>query len=278
MTELLVPLSRARKWILVGDRNQLPPFAEAVLESPEHLQEFGLSREDLTRTLLDHLSDNLPDACRTRLTYQHRMIRPIGDLVSECFYDGELRSVKDDSSFDIGLAIPKPVTWFSTARLKRRSEIQAKPSYKNLAEVQEVLNIIRRLNWVGKTKGRHYSVAVLTGYGAQRLELERELSGLLLSLENVDVTCNTVDAFQGREADVAIYSVTRCNEAGLIGFLRERRRLNVALSRGKIGLVIVGDHVFCRSVKGQNPFEDVLQHISIHAAECALEEVENDSR
>jgi superfamily I DNA and/or RNA helicase len=65
----------------------------------------------------------------------------------------------------------------------------------------------------------------------------------------LSIECNTVDAFQGREVDVCVYSVTRCNERGVIGFLRDERRMNVALSRGRSALLIVGDHLFCRTAK-----------------------------
>jgi superfamily I DNA and/or RNA helicase len=83
---------------------------------------------------------------------------------------------------------------------------------------------------------------------------------------------NTVDAFQGREADICVYSVTRCNDRGSIGFLRDARRLNVALSRGRSGLVIVGDHVFCRGAREPNPLRTVLEYIDGHSADCKIEE------
>ena len=84
------------------------------------------------------------------------------------------------------------------------------------------------------------------------------------------VEVNTVDAFQGREADIAVYSVTRSNDQGVIGFLKDLRRLNVALSRGREYLIVVGDHVFARGVQGQNPFRLVVEHIDAHPTECSI--------
>jgi superfamily I DNA and/or RNA helicase len=273
VTEALVPLARAKSWILVGDRNQLPPFVEAELEDARVLAEHDISRADLTETLLAHLADSLPGENTAKLLRQHRMVRPIGDLISECFYDGELQSVGDLTSFPIGLAIPRPVTWLSTARLRNRAEIPARPSYKNLAEIEQVKLLLLRLEFAARSIKRKYSVALLTGYSAQREEMERTAAAIQGQVEYLDLECNTVDAFQGREADIAVYSVTRSNSAGKVGFLSERSRLNVGLSRGRLALVIVGDHVFCRSVQGRNPFQAVLDYVDVHPETCAMVEL-----
>lgn len=100
------------------------------------------------------------------------------------------------------------------------------------------------------------------------------VAGIERDIEMLEVECNSVDAFQGREADVAIYSVTRSNSDGTIGFLKEYERLNVALSRGRQGLAIVGDSYFCQSVNGQNPFVKVLEHIRNNSEACAFVEAE----
>ena len=88
---------------------------------------------------------------------------------------------------------------------------------------------------------------------------------------DLDVACNSVDAFQGRQADVCIYSVVRSNTKANLGFLREPPRLNVALSRGKSALVIVGDQWFCRTARGRNPFKRVLEYFDEHEDTCAME-------
>jgi superfamily I DNA and/or RNA helicase len=116
-----------------------------------------------------------------------------------------------------------------------------------------------------------YEVAILTGYTAQRKLINRRLNSEIESLQALHIECNTVDAFQGREADIAIYSVTRSNKKGELGFLKKKERLNVALSRGRIGLVIVGDHYFC-STAPHNPLGEVLKHIERHSDSCCLKE------
>ena len=91
-------------------------------------------------------------------------------------------------------------------------------------------------------------------------------------LEHVNAICNTVDAFQGRQVEVVIYSVTRSNKKGKIGFLKEKERLNVALSRGEIALGIVGDERFCRSIQSyENPFAVVLDYMDRNSETCGIE-------
>src|SRR5262249_48358308 len=91
-TETLIPLSRSRRWILVGDQRQLSPFQDPDLKSPGIREKYELSDQDLNNTLFDHLITNLPMQCRTSLNIQHRMVAPIGNLISQCFYDGRLES------------------------------------------------------------------------------------------------------------------------------------------------------------------------------------------
>jgi AAA domain/Protein kinase domain len=275
VTELLVPISRSRKWVIVGDRNQLPPFVDDAIKCPQVLEAHGLSREDLKVTLLDILADRLPATATARLTQQHRMVRPIGDLISTCFYDGGLKSINEGSSSFLSPALPRPVTWFSTSGLPQRMEQAAHGSFKNLAEVKVIESMLRPLALMAHLRNQRFKIAVLSGYSEQRKELRRMLDAQLSSLQNIDIECNTVDAFQGREADIAIYSATRCNKRGDLGFLRERRRLNVALSRARYGLAIVGDATFLRSAPDgdYNPWLKVLEYIESHPMDCKLQEM-----
>ena len=272
-TELLVPLSRSHKWILVGDRKQLPPFVDAALRDASFLNSYNLTKEDLEATLLDVLADRLPPSCVTGLVHQHRMIKPIGDLVSQCFYDGQLKSSDEGNRQRLAPVLPRPVTWFSTDALDDRHELRDDGSYKNLAEVKWVYSLLRRLNFSARLQEKYYEVAVLTGYAAQKIELRRALNQEQQELECLSIVCNTVDAFQGRETDITIYSVTRSNDRGDLGFLQEQRRLNVALSRARIGLGIVGDASYLRSASGYNPWRKVLDYIASHPDDCAFEEL-----
>ncbi|MEK6285626.1 MAG: AAA domain-containing protein [Acidobacteriota bacterium] len=271
-TEALVPLSRSRKWILVGDQRQLSPFQEDALQDQNVLESFQLTRDDLKRTLFDHLVESLPPECRSALTTQHRMVPPIGNLISECFYDGALNSARKVEDNLLGGALKARITWFSTSRLQNRQEYQpGKTSYVNPCEISIILQTLKRIQFFAKIAKRHYSVGVLTAYAGQKRELERQCRSQSWDMLNIE--CNTVDAFQGREKDVVIYSVTRSNDLGDIGFLREMKRINVALSRGRDYLAIVGDHKFCRSSSGENPLKDVVKYMESHLGDCRIEEV-----
>ncbi len=277
-TEALVPLAKAKRWIVVGDSRQLPPYVGDILDSPRLLDQFGLNRDEVRRTLLDHLISQAPEFARTSLLTQHRMIRPIGDLVSACFYNGSLQNVNDkpDPWLVRGQVMPKPVTWFSTAKCEDRREDERRDGgrreFRNFAELHVIEKILRRLQFAASQRGAGYEVVMLSGYGAQVRELEHLTLRITHEIPDLRILSGTVDSFQGREADVAIYSVTRSNDSGEIGFLKERERLNVALSRAKVGLAIVGDSHFCDHVRGENPFNDVLAYIRAHPGDCSIED------
>ena len=270
-TEALVPISLASRWIMVGDEQQLPPFVEDDLGRPEVQASFDLRPDDLKLTLFTQLSAHLPADCKQSLLVQHRMRRAIGTMVSECFYDGRLRN-GEAAAKDALNVFPRPVTWFSTARLGDRNERLSHMSYANPCESRWITGILRKVDAVAASAGQRLRVAILTAYSGQRTDILRRLA-TGQQPQWLDIECNTVDAFQGREAHVAIYSVTRCNDRGEIGFLRDLRRLNVALSRARYGVAIVGDHVFARNASGENPFRRVVEFIEQHPDAGAIQMV-----
>ncbi len=266
-TEILIPMSRSRRFIVVGDPKQLPPFFDELGE--ELLDSF--EEREVRETMLDRLLDiegGLPKGCRAQLKNQYRMIEPIGDLVSNCFYDGALNSPVKSHGLRLDLALPKPVTWFSTHELAHARETKVGHTFLNRAEISAVRDLLVNLQFVAKNEKRKMSVAVISGYTAQVELLNEQISQGIAEWPDLDVICNSVDAFQGRQADVCIYTVVRSNPQNELGFLREPPRLNVALSRGKSALAIVGDQLFCRSVRGKNPFQKVLDHIDGHDDTC----------
>ena len=270
-TEVLVPLAQSRRWILVGDPKQLPPFLDEASRDKDFLGKYDLEPDDIKETLFDYLLKTLPEANRKMLTIQHRMVKPIGDLVSECFYEGQIESARTDLDANLDTVIRKPVTWLTTTKLSNRREQDVNPSYNNACEVKVIVELLKQFNQMAINAQRNYSIAVLTGYSAQLKLLNRYLASELDNWKAVTVECNTVDAFQGREADIAVYSVTRSNKKGEIGFLRDTERLNVALSRGRVGLVIVGDHHFCRT-SGNHALHRVLDYVERHPKNCYLQE------
>ena len=263
-TEILVPLARSRKWIVVGDPAQLPPFFEDG--SITRLEDYD--EQEVRGTLLDRLLERLPQHSKAILRQQHRMVEGIGDLISHVFYKGMLKSPKKKPDVTFPGYLPKPVTWLSTSELPNRRESRRGRSFFNEAECQVVRDALRKVDFVARGRKKVYDVAVIAGYVAQVKAIEDGIRDGLHEWSGLRVRCSTVDSFQGSEAEVCIYSVTRSNEEGRLGFLQARERLNVALSRGRSALVIVGDDEFCRAAEGENPFRRVLDHIDGHQENC----------
>lgn len=257
-TEILVPMSRSRKWILVGDPAQLPPFFED--EAIRTIEEFN--EEEIRETILDRFLRDLPDNSIVRLKNQYRMVRPIGNLISECFYDGQLNSPNKTAEIVLTGAFPKPVTWLSTSEFDDRYEKRHGNSYNNDREIQIIRDVLKQINFIADKRNERYDIAVIAGYLSQSKLIQDGVRDYLHEWTSINMQCNTVDAFQGNEADICIYSVTRSNVQGRLGFLREKPRLNVALSRGRSALIVVGDDDFCRSAEGENPFRRVLEFIA----------------
>jgi tRNA A-37 threonylcarbamoyl transferase component Bud32 len=268
-TELLVPLVRAERIILVGDTKQLPPFIEddfrERLSQPgnERLREIG------TESLFARLTDLLPDHSKAMLSEQHRMVPQIGRLISHCFYDGRLESKPQAWTGLLKPVLSKPITWLTTSRRQDKNEF----GYRNPCEIAVITKLLGHLEEIlARRVQRRIKVLVISGYREQISELNRALAPMAALFRWLQVECNTVDAVQGRQADVVVYSIVRSNPYGKLGFLRESRRLNVALSRGRQQLVVVGDLEFCKSAEGENPFYDVATYIEGHLDDCKIEE------
>ncbi|MFI9009913.1 AAA domain-containing protein [Actinosynnema sp. NPDC053489] len=272
-TETLVPLARSKRWVLVGDPNQLPPMQEEVLEHDDLMQRHELDRADVEQSLFQRLLDHAPTQARHQLTHQYRMHPGINDLVSACFYDKSLLSAATPElpGWD---TLYKPVNWLDTSGYKNRSETQVGQSWVNHCEIGAVKTALTTLRGaidrriVRLPEGQPLRVLVLTAYRKQMEELDRALAGLSTPLMHIEV--NTVDAVQGREADVTLYSVVRSNKQRKLGFLGPRhwRRVNVALSRSRYGLIVVGDAPFCEATPG--PLHEVLTYMRKNPDTCRI--------
>lgn len=276
-TEVLVPMARARRTILVGDHKQLSPFQDPELQTSGLLQRFSLSADDQKATLFNHLLAGLPKELRKALSTQHRMLPAIGNLISACFYGTELKSAEREPLGLLDRTLPRPVVWYSTSRCDGRGSKPVGTSQWNGFEVKYISDLLGRIDFElrhKKTKSKQLSVAVLTGYGEQRARLHAAIQNRRHDWQSFsEIYVNVVDAFQGREADILIFSVTRSDVRGL-GFLKEMERINVALSRGKEYLIIVGDHQFCQEAEGRtNPLKRVIDYIRGNPQDCVLEEL-----
>lgn len=267
-TEVLVPLTRSQRSILVGDPKQLPPFFERDILKSDILAEF--SEEEVRENVFDRLLRTLPAESRAKLLHQYRMVRPIGDLVSNVFYDGDLVSpiLEAEISFP---HFPKAVTWLDTSMLVDADpEVKVGTSWRSPLECRVVRDTLQQLDFVATSRRKRYEVAVIAGYSAQVRALTEAIRDHRSGWAGLDIRINTVDAFQGSEADVCIYSIVRSNDRNDAGFLSEPPRLNVALSRARSLLVLVGDHVFCSGLPAAHPMSDVVKYVDNHPEDCEV--------
>ncbi|MBB4587908.1 serine/threonine protein kinase [Rhizobium leguminosarum] len=267
-TEVLIPMTRSRRSILVGDPKQLPPFFERAILDSDVLAEFD--EAEIRENVFDRLLKSLPEASKAKLYHQYRMVRPIGNLVSEVFYGRELKSpiVKPEISFP---SFNKLVTWLDTSLLVGGDpEVRVGTSWSSPLECRVVRSTLQQLDFVARNRKKTYDVAVIAGYSAQVRALEDAIRDHRSTWSGLRIRVNTVDAFQGSEADVCIYSVVRSNDRGDAGFLNEPPRLNVALSRARSLLLIVGDHAFCRGLPIDHPMSSVVEYIGRTSADCEI--------
>jgi serine/threonine protein kinase len=284
LTEALVPMSRSKRWILVGDTHQLPPTDEDLLRSTKILSEHALTREDIAETLFQRLVDNLPEHSRLMLDEQYRMIRPIGDLVSTCFYNGALRSPNTAGLEGYEAVAGKAVTWIDTSGLGDRRREHGEKSFANRVEADQVLRQLESidraidLRLIVPEPGRKVSVLAIAPYKSQVELLQRRMAQQEFKkpFKHILVDVLSVDAVQGREADLALLSLTRSNSQGRLGFLGADywRRINVALSRARFGLTIIGDAGFIRGTNG--PLRNVLEYIEAHPNDCMVRKADRD--
>jgi superfamily I DNA and/or RNA helicase len=269
-TEALVPMIRAKRWVFVGDSRQLPPFEDDVHRDPSIRRRFEIESDEALESLFERLRRLLPKDSQRTLKMQYRMIPAIGRLISECFYDGELESHVRAPDARLLLVSGRAVTWYTTRYLESRREENAGESFINSGEVDATLDLLAAFEEALSHSDDRLSVQLLSGYAAQVRLLGRHVDRGRDQFPHLDVECSTVDTVQGREAEIVIFSVTRSNEGERAGFLQEFSRINVALSRAREALVIVGDDEFVRRAPGAEPLHRVLKHIEQYPEDCAF--------
>jgi superfamily I DNA and/or RNA helicase len=224
-----VALLRGRKLVLAGDQHQLPP---TILDP----QAFGL-----TKTLFEQLAERAPQVVRM-LTVQHRMHEDIMEFPSRSKYGGALiaaDAVARHRLEELGV-VPDPLrdaplVFCDTAgRGWEEAHGQADPSTSNPEQAQRTAAEAIRLLSRGLSAD---ALAIIAPYDAQ----VRALRALLTEQIAAGLEVSTVDGFQGREREAIIVDLVRCNDQHEIGFLADTRRMNVALTRARRFLLVIGD-------------------------------------
>lgn len=282
--EILVPINLGKKIVLVGDHKQLPPVVDENLIKNQENSKLNLTKKDLETSLFEYLEQHLDESCKSILDEQYRMNPVIGELISQMFYDGKLisRTSKKQKSIPLKMFDSKSLIWLSTVQKSdNKQEILHSGqycTYRNRCEANIIFDYLLKINDELDDLKLKKEVAIIAGYRAQRdLLISIYESQYLDRLKHMKVEINTVDAFQGRETDIVFYSVVRSNDEGELGFLQDVRRLNVAFSRARELLIVVGNHQAVTkkiSLHGQdNPFVGILQYMYTNSEDCLVEEV-----
>ncbi|WP_297073019.1 IGHMBP2 family helicase [Thermococcus sp.] len=232
---VLIPINRAKRFVLAGDHKQLPP---TILSE---------KARELSKTLFEGLIERYPWKSEM-LTVQYRMNERLMEFPSREFYGGKVKadeSVRNITLAGLGISIPREndrwsdvlrpenvLVFIDTSSLENRFERRRRgsESRENPLEAHLVRETVERLLKLGV---KPEWIGVITPYDDQR--------DLISSLLPEEIEVKTVDGYQGREKEVIVLSFVRSNRKGQLGFLEDLRRLNVSLTRAKRKLILVGD-------------------------------------
>ena len=219
---ILIPIAKAKRFILAGDHKQLPPVVSSD------------SAKELEETLFEKLIEKYPTK-KQQLDVQYRMNEKLMKFPNLEFYNGKLicdEKVKD-SSIDIvreDLDNDSPLVFIDTSNHPKckESKLKYSKSYINRLEAKLALKIVNDYLDLGCDEE---DIGVISPYSDQVNIINNE----------TDVEVKTVDGFQGGEKEVIIMSTVRSNEKAKLGFLEDLRRLNVSITRAMKKLIIIGD-------------------------------------
>lgn len=260
-----IPMKRASRVILAGDYCQLPPTVKSI----------AALRAGLGKTLMERIAENKPEVV-TLLKIQYRMNDEIMRFSSDWFYGGKVESAPQIKYRSV-LDYDHPITWIDTSNEENQITIEGEDAPEDSASTSSSVSAANQnsdLNFkeqfVGESFGRinkaeaELTLLTLAEYftkiGKQRVLEERidvgiispyraqvqYLKKLIKKYEFFKpyrrlISVNTVDGFQGQERDVILISLVRSNDEGQIGFLKDLRRMNVAMTRARMKLIILGN-------------------------------------
>ncbi len=237
-----IPIRKVSRVILAGDHCQLPPTVKSL----------AALKAGLGKTLMERIVENKPEVV-TLLKVQYRMNEEIMRFSSDWFYGNQVESapeVKYRSILDLDI----PMTWIDTSEfeLPEDSSLTFKEefvgeSFGRINKAEAELTLLALENYfkkIGKERilDERIDVGIISPYRAQVQYLRRQLKKKewVKPFRHL-ISVNTVDGFQGQERDIILISLVRANDEGQIGFLRDLRRMNVAITRARMKLIILGD-------------------------------------
>ena len=243
----LIPVAKAERFIIAGDHKQLPP---TVVSNEPRLKE----------TLFEELIERYP-SLSSMLTVQYRMHEKIMRFSNIHFYGGKLvadERVRNHTLADLKVSEsakypqilhPKHPLTFVDMSSANAAEARSRrsTSYYNEAEAALCVDLAKELLAMGLEAE---DIGIITPYAAQIKRIKK-----LLEEEDIAVETKTVDGFQGQEKEVILISFVRANDQGEIGFLKDARRLNVAITRARRKLIAIGHAATLRHDK---LFDDFL--------------------
>jgi len=286
--ELSIAIQAGKRVLLVGDHKQLAP-----LYQEDHLDaacaNLGIADRDLLRVsdfrraFLSPYGKEIGDT----LIFQYRMAKPIGDLVSTCFYAGMLKNgvVRDNNP--LLAKLPKylsgTVTWLDTSSIGNKSfdesaQGREAKSFINKYEVRVITQILKDIvtapdlvDELCRDRNRDEApIGIICTYSAQKNYLYKKLSEeewFGIAKESNLIKVDTVDSYQGKENRIIILSLVRNNHEKKQGFLREDERINVSLSRAMDGLFIVGASRMWSDATQEFPLNRVVDFIQNNATD-----------
>ena len=234
-----IPIRRVSRVILAGDHCQLPPTVKSI----------AALKGGLGKTLMERIVENKPETV-TLLKMQYRMNEDIMRFSSDWFYGNQVESapeVKYRSILDLDI----PMSWIDTSSWNESSTLFKEQFVGesfgriNKAEAELTLLVLEKyFQKIGKERilDERLDVGIISPYRAQVQYLRRQLKKKeFFKPYRSLISVNTVDGFQGQERDIILISLVRANDEGQIGFLRDLRRMNVAITRARMKLIILGD-------------------------------------
>ena len=260
-----IPMKRASRVILAGDHCQLPPTVKSI----------AALRAGLGKTLMERIAENKPEVV-TLLKIQYRMNDEIMRFSSDWFYEGKVESAPQIKYRSV-LDYDHPITWIDTSNEENQITIEGEDAPEDSASTASSVSAANQnsdLNFkeqfVGESFGRinkaeaELTLLTLAEYFtkiSKRRVLEERIDVGIISPYRAQVqylkklikkyeffkpyrrliSVNTVDGFQGQERDVILISLVRSNDEGQIGFLKDLRRMNVAMTRARMKLIILGN-------------------------------------